>query len=321
MQKRITPISAGESAMLDWNDLRYFLAVARTGSTLAASKQLKVSQSTVSRRVNTLEEVIGVKLFVRKPSGYSLTPRGESVLPAAETVEAAVLSFSDSIAAEARRLAGTVRLTTVESVANAWVIPALGLLRARYPDLRLEIMTSNQNLDLARGEADVAIRFGQKPTEDTLIVRHLIDMQESFYADEELVSKLGIPTNLAEVARYPLIMSTGLSVDRDGLINRWLAEHLPDGKIAHRANTLSSIIASVRSGIGASILPCLMGDDTHGLVRLLPPITELTTPGWMVTTDEARRQPHIRAVIDFVIEQIQHAVARRPAHLSVVQAA
>ena len=303
--------------MLDWNDLTYFLAVARTGSTLAASKQLKVSQSTVSRRVTTLEDVLGVKLFVRKSSGYSLTPRGESVLPAAESVESAILSFSDSIAAEARRIAGTVRLTTVESAANAWVIPALGLLRARYPELRVEIMTSDQNLDLSRGEADVAIRFGPKPTEETLIVRHLIDMQESFYASEELVSKLGMPKNIDEMARYPLVTS----VDLESGINRWLAEHLPNGEIAHRLNTLSNIITSVRSGIGAAVLPCLMGDDTHGLVRLVPPILELTTPGWMVTTDEARRQPHIRTVIDFVVEQIQISIARRPPHLSVVQAA
>lgn len=303
--------------MLDWNDLRYFLAVARTGSTLSASKQLKVSQSTVSRRVTTLEDLIGVKLFVRKSSGYSLTPRGESVLPAAETVEAAVLSFSDSIAAEARRITGTVKLTTVESAANAWVVPALGLLRARYPELRVEIMTADEYLDLARGEADVAIRFGPKPTQETLIVRHLIDMHESFYASEELVSKLGMPENLADMTRYPIVTS----VDREGGFNGWLTENLPNAEIAHRLNSLSSIITSVRSGIGAAILPCLMGDDTRGLVRLLPPISELTTPGWMVTTDEARRQPHIRAVIDFVVEQIQLSIARQPLHLSVVQAA
>lgn len=303
--------------MLDWNDLRYFLAVARTGSTLAASKLLKVSQSTVSRRVTALEDMIGVKLFVRKPSGYSLTPRGESVLPAAETVEAAVLSFSDNIAAEARRITGTVKLTTVESAANAWVVPALGLLRARYPELRVEIMTADEYLDLARGEADVAIRFGPRPTQETLIVRHLIDMHESFYASEELVSELGMPDDLADVMRYPIVTS----VDREGGFNSWLTENLPDAEIAHRLNSLSSIITSVRSGIGAAILPCLMGDDTRGLVRLLSPIPELTTPGWMVTTDEARRQPHIRAVIDFVVEQIQLSIARQPLHLSVVQAA
>lgn len=303
--------------MLDWNDLRYFLAVARAGSTLAASKQLKVSQATVSRRVTVLEEVIGVQLFVRKPSGYSLSSRGKALLPAAEAVEASILAFSDGIAAETRRLSGTVRLTTVESAANAWVIPAIALLRASHPDIRVEIITSDSNLDLARGEADVAIRFGKKPTQEALIVRHLTDMEESFYASVTLVERLGMPQSIADLMRYPLVTS----LDSSGMINSWLTKHLPDAEIAHRANTLSSIIASVRTGMGASVLPCLMGDDTRGLVRLVPPIDELTTPGWMVTTDDARRQPHIRAVIDFVVDQIQMWLIRRPARLEVVRAA
>ena len=129
--------------------------------------------------------------------------------------------------------------------------------------------------------------------------------------------KLGMPDNLAAVTRYPLIMS----MDQEGKIGRWMTESFPDAEIAHRANTLSSIIASVRSGVGASILPCLIGDDTRGLVRLLPPIAELTMPGWIVTTDEARRQPHIRALIDFVVEQIQLSLARSSSRLSVVRAA
>lgn len=293
--------------MLDWNDLRYFLAVARTGSTLAASKQLKVSQATVSRRVTALEQMIGVEIFVRKPSGYSLTQRGEALLPAAESVEEAVLAFSDQVAMESRRLSGTVRLTTVESAANAWVIPALAQLRTRFPDVRVEIITTDDNLDLARGEADLAIRFGNKPTEETLVVRHLTDMEESFYASHELVARLGMPASLADLARFPLVTT----MDDSGMINGWISGHLPNAEIAHRANRLSSIIATVRTGIGASILPCLMGDDIRGLVRLLPPIAELTTPGWMVTTDHARRQPHVRAVIDFIVGEIQEWLARR----------
>ncbi len=303
--------------MLDWNDLRYFLAVARTGSTLAASKALKVSQSTVSRRVTALEEEIGVKLFVRKPSGYDLTPRGEAVLPSAESVEAAMLSFTDGIDAELRRLTGTVRLTTVESAANAWIIPAVGLLRDRHPDIRVEIETSDQYADLARGEADIAIRFGPKPTQDTLIVRHLTDMLESFYATEQLAARHGLPEDIADLVRYPMVAS----MDRESMMNRWLADNVPEAEIAQRTSSMSSIIAAVQSGLGASLLPCLMGDHIPGLARLTPPIEELTTPVWMVTRDEARRQPHIRAVIDFVVDQIELTLARRPAHLSVVQAA
>lgn len=303
--------------MLDWNDLRYFLSVARTGSTLAASKQLRVSQSTVSRRITALEEQIEVKLFVRKPSGYELTPRGKSLLPAAENVEAAMLAFSDGIEAELRRLSGTVRLSTVESAANAWVIPAVSLLRKLHPEIRVEILTSERYVDLARGEADVAVRFGPKPTQETLIIRHLVDMLESIYATEEMVERLGMPVSVADLVRYPLVAST----DPDSPINRWLKDHMPNGEIVQRASSVSSIIASVRSGLGAAILPCIMGDDIPGLVRLVPPIEELTTPAWMVTTEEARRLPHIRAVIDLVIEQIHQALAKRPVHLAVANAA
>jgi DNA-binding transcriptional LysR family regulator len=293
--------------MLDWNDLRYFLAVARAGSTLAASKQLKVSQATVSRRIMALEQTIGVEIFSRKPSGYSLTQRGELLMPAAEAVEESVLAFSDKVAFETRRVSGTVRLTTVESAANAWVIPALAQLRARFPDVRVEIITTDDNLDLARGEADLAIRFGNKPVAEALVVRHLTDMEESFYASHELVARLGLPEAPGDLARYPLVTST----DDGGMINSWILANLPDAEIAHRANRLSSIIAGVRAGMGASILPCLMGDDIRGLVRLGPPIAELRTPGWMVTTDQARRQPHVRAVIDFIVGQIQEWLARR----------
>lgn len=303
--------------MLDWNDLRYFLSVARTGSTLSASKQLKVSQSTVSRRITALEEQIGIKLFVRKPSGYDLTPRGKSVLPAAESVEAAILTFSDGVEAETRRLSGTVRLSTVESAANAWIIPAVGLLRERHPEIRMEILTSDQYVDLARGEADVAVRFGPRPTQDTLIVRHLLDMLESFYASEALVEEFGMPADYGDLAKFPLVAST----DIQSITNRWINQHVADAEITQRASSISSIIASVRSGLGAAILPCMMGDDIPGLVRLLPPIEELTTPGWMVTTDQARRQPHIRAVIDLVVEQIQQSIAERPIRLSVAKAA
>ena len=166
-------------------------------------------------------------------------------------------------------------------------------------------------------DADLALRFGSRPTQDALIVRHLMDMEEAFYASREMVERCGLPINFEDLCRYPLVMN----VDRNGFVNNWVSDNLPNAQIVHRANTLSGLIASVRSGIGASVLPCLMGDDLRGVVRLLPPIAELKTPGWMVTTDEARRQPHIRAVIDFVVDQIQFWLTGRTSHPQPAQAA
>ncbi len=303
--------------MLDWNDLRYFLAVARTGSTLAASKQLRVSQSTVSRRITALEGDIGVQLFLRHPSGYELTPRGQSVLPAAESVEAAILGFADGIEAETRRLTGKVRVSTVEAAANSWVIPAIGILRERHPQVEVELLTSEDYVDLARGEADFAIRFGPRPTQETLIVRHLFDMLESFYGSERMVEQLGMPGGIEDLARFPLIGSTS----PESFTNRWIGANLPGARIAQRASSMSSVMASVQNGLGAAILPCMIGDAERRMVRLVAPIEELTTPGWMVTTDIARRQPHIRAVIDLVVQQIEDTLASGPVHLAASQAA
>jgi DNA-binding transcriptional LysR family regulator len=307
-----------EDMMFDWNDLRYFLAVARSGSTLAASKKLKVSQATVSRRIGVLEEAVGTALFTRKPSGYDLTPRGAALLPEAEGVEAAVLAFTSRIEAETRRLTGTVRLTTVEAAANEWVIPALPSFRALHPDVQVSIITANEYLDLARDEADLAIRFGQKPTQDSLIVRHLLDLEESLYASKAMVARLGMPAAYADLQRFPIVL---MSEDRMGIANAWLDKMAPGAAVAHRADTFSGIIASIKAGLGISVLPCLMGDDDPALVRLFPPIAELTTPGWMVTTDMARRQPHVRALIDFIVEHTQTNLALRLKARTLAQAA
>lgn len=303
--------------MLDWNDLRYFLAVARTGSTLAASKQLKVSQSTVSRRITVLEDQLDMKLFVRRPSGYALTPRGQSVIGAAEGVEAAMLAFSDGVNAETRRLTGTVRVSTVEAAANSWLIPSIALLREAHPDIHVEMLVADHYVDLARGEADFAIRFGPRPTDEALVARHLFDLYESVYAGAALVDRLGLPRDFADLARYPLIASTS----PQSTTNSWMSDKVPGADIVQRTNSMSSVMASVQSGLGAAIMPCMMGDPVDGLVQLFPPIEELTTPGWMVTTDVARRQPHVRVVIDLVVERIKAALVSSPVHQAASEAA
>ena len=294
--------------MFDWNDIRCFLAVARHGSTLSASRTLKVSQATVSRRVTVLEEALGVQLFVRGANGYALSERGRAVLPTAEAVEAAAIAFEEGVKAESRRLSGRVLLTTVESAATAWVIPALARLREEHPEISVELVTTDGILDLTRGDADIAIRFGRKPTQESLVVRHLADLDECFYASRELVMRLGRPTSYEDLARYPMV---AYGDDRLGEIGEWMAENIPAATVVQRANALSSIIAAVRAGLGAAVLPSIMGDSLKNLVRLLPPIPPKSRC-WLVTTDAARRQPHVRAVIDRVVEQVEAVMRPMP---------
>jgi len=290
--------------MFDWNDLKFFLAVAREGSTLAASRRLKVSQATVSRRITLFEEALCVTLFSRHASGYKLTARGEALLPLAEAVETEAGRFAAGLEAERRRLSGRVLLTTVESAAASWVIPALAALRQTNPGIEVEVIATDQNLDLARGEADFAIRFGDRPQDETLIARHLAELDECFYAPHDLVARLGRPADYAGLSVYPIVTDSRL---RDSRFIRWYADNVPGAQIVQRVNSLSALIASVRAGIGGALLPTMIGDSLRGVVRLLPPIPELTTSCWLVTTDQARRQPHVRRVIDTVVDFVERS--------------
>lgn len=305
-------------AMLDWNDLRFFLAVARSGSTLAASRKLSVSQATVSRRISALEEALDVKLFIRNPAGYVLSLRGETMLTEAEAVESAVAALVTSVEAERRRLSGKVRLTTVESAANVWLMPALAAFRAQHPAVVAEVIVDDRPLDLSKGEADIAIRFGPQPQDENLFARRIVELHESVYVRRDLAEEHGMPASVADLVRYPMVGFSGPGL---GQIERWQASLGPDVHFVHRANTLSAIIGAVKAGMGAAIMPCLIGDTDPGLVRLFPPIMELTTPGWLVTTASARQQPHVRALLDFIADYIRHSVSRTEERFAVADAA
>jgi DNA-binding transcriptional LysR family regulator len=304
--------------MLDWNDLRYFLAVARSGSTLAASRRAKVAQATVSRRITALEEALGTTLFIRSPSGYTLSVRGQAVLKEAELVERSIDTLVNSVEAEGRRLSGSVRLTTVESAANVWLMPALAAFRAQHPAVVAEVIVDDRALDIARGEADIAIRFGNPPQDESLVIRRIVELHESVYVRRDMADQLGLPNTYEGLLRYPIIGFSGTGV---GLIAQWMKSLGPDTNIVHSANTLSAVIAAVRAGMGAAVIPCLIGDTMSGLVRLFPPIAELTTPGWLVTTTSARQQPHVRALLDFIADFIRQSVMQTEQRFRVADAA
>lgn len=304
--------------MFDWNDLRFFLAVARTGSTLSASRSLKVSQATVSRRITMLEEGLGTALFVRSPSGYALSMRGDAMLPLAEAVEREVGALENWVAAEGRRLSGRVRVTTVESAANMWLMPALAAFRVKHPEVVAEIIVEDRALDIAKGEADIAIRFGNSPQDESLFIRRIVDLHESVYAHRDLVDQLSMPNSYAGLTRYPFIDFAGPGV---GQISRWVASLGPELQVVHRANTLSAVIAAARAGMGAAVIPCLIGDGHSSLVRLFPPVPELATPGWLVANAAGRQQPHIRALLDHIADYVRHSVAETEQRFRIAVAA
>ena len=176
--------------MFDWNDLRYFLAVAREGSTVAAAKALRVNQSTVQRRLAALEEAIGSRLVERTPTGYRLTETGLALRPHAEAVEGAVEAFQRQIASVDTELTGTIRVTCPEGIAYLVLTPLLEKFHTRYPGLRVDVILTDRILDLAKGEADVAMRVA--PLEDsTLVGRKISDLTWGFYASRAYAERHG----------------------------------------------------------------------------------------------------------------------------------
>src|SRR5687768_13649619 len=158
MQNATRRASAQEGNMLDWNDLRYLVAVADQGSTLKAGRMLRVSQTTVARRIGALEEAVGLTLFERRSAGYALTPDGESLLGYARQVAGAATQFETSAASRERDLSGSVRLTTQEIFAITLLSPMIKELHDRHPEILLEVDTQQDVLDLGEGQADIALR-------------------------------------------------------------------------------------------------------------------------------------------------------------------
>src|SRR5688572_29899662 len=162
--------------MLDWNDLRYFLAVAREGSTLAAGRALRVSQTTVARRIAALEDALGFPLFDKRQAGYSLTPEGDSLLERAQVVESAAGGFEEASAALGRDSTGTVRITTQEIFANTLLGPILRELHELHPEIVIELDTQQELLELGEGQAEIALRStAQEPPAGTVGRRICID--------------------------------------------------------------------------------------------------------------------------------------------------
>lgn len=189
---------------MDWNDLRYVLAIARTGSLAGAARRLEVNHSTVFRRLNAFEGRLGVRLFTRGPEGYVPTGAGERLLPRAARVEAEVDTMTREMVGLDDRVSGDLRLTTAPNLACAYVAPALAVFRARCPGVRVDLLVTAENRDLSRREADVALRATSRPPEH-LVGRRVVAFPWWACAGESWLERNPGPAGAGDLARCPLI--------------------------------------------------------------------------------------------------------------------
>lgn len=292
--------------MFDWNDLKAFLAVARGGSTLAASKALGVNQTTVARRIESLENDLGFKLFERGQTGSRLTEGGEALIPEAENVERAAIRFANYAEGQKRGVAGALRLTTNELVANTMIIPALAEFRKLHPDVQVDLVITDRSLDLQSGEADLAIRTAVELAASDLVARKIAEHPMALYCSREYAGRRGTPASLDELKDHDLIDVAPESGEIPAAT--WMMRYAGGKPPITRSNSMGSLVYAVKAGLGIGALPCSVADPDRDLVRCSDDIPEGRASSWIVTRRELKDTPRVRAFIDFLAPHLQEVL-------------
>ena len=298
------------AAVLDWNDLKYFLAVARDGSTLAAARSLRTSQTTVARRVAAMEGALGIHLFEKRQAGYSLTPEGHNLLARAEQVEAALRGFSDAAAAHSRSVSGTVKITTEEIYATTILAPLLRELHEVHPDIVIELDTSQAVRDLGAGEADISLRSTKATTQlpAGLVGRQLCVDDWALYCSRDYAARNGVPRNRAQLKKHAFIGGGGGNLWIH--YQNWLQSLGLEQQVAMHHATSGGLLSGVRSGFGIAVLPCIAAEADPDLVQCVPPRGDHGRILWLFTHERVRHTPRVRAVVDFLYDGLSRHVRR-----------
>jgi DNA-binding transcriptional LysR family regulator len=277
---------------LDWEDVRYFVALTRHGSLSATARGLRVTHATVARRLTSLETNLGRALFERRAKGYVLTAEGKAVLDEASAMEEAALSVLRRLDTSTE-LNGLVRFTVASVLAEGFIIDRLGEFHERYPALDLELIGDARVISLAKREADIALRLGSSKDSD-LVARCVGKIAFGLYAAPAYRDKLEAGHTAAFI---------GYGDDSDFIFEAsWLARRFSDKRFAFRTNSQMSQAAAARAGYGIALLPRYLADDDPGLVQISLEEPMPDRDVWLLFRRDLRGVPRIRAVADYFIE-------------------
>lgn len=289
---------------MDWDDIRYFLAAYRAGSTSRAARMLGVRHTTVGRRLAGLEEALGAVLFIRTPEGLAPTSHADAILALAEAAELNLAALPARVGGGDRDVVGMVRLTTSEAFAD-YLVRHLPELYDRYPGLDVEVLSSNRVFDLARGEADLAVRM-TTTTQAELTCRKVGMIAWSLYAADSYVARRGLPDPPTDLAGHEVIGFDDSLKRSPGA--EWLAVHARTAHVAFRGNSLGAILRAAGVGMGIAMVPCFMAASEPGLRRVSPHLVTLRGV-WLVFHPGLAEVARIRAVAEFIAEIIRREAA------------
>ncbi|QGZ36924.1 LysR family transcriptional regulator [Stappia indica] len=276
---------------LDWSDYRLVLEIARAGSLTLAGRQSGRSHATLFRRLNAIEERLGTRLFDRHRSGYALTGAGEAVVAAAKTFEDLTVSTERQLADLDRRAEGLVTLTTTDALFSGLIAGVLTRFHAQNPAVSVEVRLSNDLHDLARREADIAVRPTTAP-EPHLFGRALGTIRQAVYAPAHIADDAGLPW-IGPAASMNYVQ-----------YEHWLRRQAGGERWMRVEGTLG-IHAAVRAGAGRAVLPCYLGDADEALRRCGPVIEELGIPLWILIHPDLKDLARVRRVLEFLGEDRQ----------------
>jgi DNA-binding transcriptional LysR family regulator len=288
-----------------WDDFRFFLATSKAGSFSKAANRLGVTQPTISRRIESLEQRLAVRLFDRLPSGVALTSEGENVLEAARHIEQAVLEIQRSVVGSDKRLEGPVRISVTDGTAAYWLTPRLGQLQEKHPGISIELICSIEPADVLNMESDLSIRF-RRPEEPELIAVRLGTMHFVPWASAGYLARFGMPASPEELLHHRLLDHAAYS-DDDGDWSQWLALARAANLIGYRTNSSAAMLSAIQNGLGIGLLPtqtCEIGADIVPLDLGLRTYSHI----WLTYHPSLRSAARIRAVIDWLKSLFDPAV-------------
>lgn len=279
---------------MNWDDLRLFLAVAREGSISGGARKLGVQHSTVSRRMQTLETKLGVRLIERKKSGYELTPAGESLKIAACRMEHEVLEVDAFLGGRDNRLIGELKVSAINSMASGILMPMFAEFSRINPDVDLHLLVSNKNINLVEREADVAIRLTNTPS-DALIGTQLATVASTIYASHHYLARLR-----AEGGK-----PTWLGVSCCAFHQNWTKKSAASQRHNFFVDDALLTTAALKQHMGVAYLPCFVGDSEPELVRYCPPDPQMNLGLWLLFHPDLKRTARVLAFRDHMMHALK----------------
>lgn len=293
------PVCDPRHRMLEWDDVRFLLALRRAGTLAAAARSLRTDATTVGRRITRLEARLDLKLFDRTSHGFVATEACERLMPHVEHMETAAMALTRLSAADTSHVDGIVHLTTTEAIAARYLMPHLPRLRLRHPALELVVSCAERKLDLARRQADVALRLA-RPSEQDVVTKRLMRIELALYASAPYLERRGRPIPGGSYVGHDVVAFIEGAASRPE--NDWLAANCPGARVVLRSNSVLTLVESVREGLALGLAPCVVGDRDPALVRLETPNAPTPRDLWLAYHEDFEPTPRVRAVIDFLVE-------------------